>query len=116
MSGGSGDDWIEAGAGRNTLSGGFGADTFVFLSGNGSHHDTISDFQSYGEKADSLDISDFLVLQSNESAEAWQSENVSLLENGSVFVQLGYGQTVTLETDGGFAASDYDAICDTFVF
>ena len=56
------------------------------------------------------------MLQSNESAEAWQSENVSLLENGSVFVQLGYGQTVTLETDGGFAASDYDAICDTFVF
>ncbi|MBO6803640.1 MAG: hypothetical protein JJ893_10295 [Thalassospira sp.] len=116
ISGGAGSDWIEAGSGRNLISGGFGADTFVFLSDNGSHHDTILDFQCHGDTADCLDFTDFGLLKAHDTADAWQTKNVSLLDDGKVFIKLGYGQSVTLETDGGFLAAHFDAIYDTFMF
>lgn len=113
--GGAGNDTIEAGKGKNILSGGDGADTFIFLSDNGVHHDQITDFQVYGQNADTLDLTAFAFLDSFESAEAWRSENVSLTDGNAVKVKLGYGQSVTLVAETDFTSGDLVALYDTFL-
>ena len=114
--GGTGDDRIEAGAGRNMISGGAGADTFVFLSDNGSHHDTVLDFNCFGETADKVDLTDFLLLDSFESTEAWQEKCLSQTDDNDVLLKLGFGQSVTLQTNHDFSDGDYGLLVDTFMF
>ncbi len=57
--GGSGDDAIVANAADNVLTGGDGADTFIFIEGQGGY-DVITDYE---RGVDRIDISDYRVLQ-----------------------------------------------------
>ena len=114
--GGSGDDLIEAGAGQNMISGGAGADTFVFLSDNGSHHDTVLDFNCYGDTADSLDLTDLSLLESYESTDAWRERCLSWTNDNDALLKLGFGQSVTLQTNHDFSDGDYSLLVDSFIF
>jgi Ca2+-binding RTX toxin-like protein len=111
--GGAGDDTIEAGSGRNQIFGGTGADTFLFLETNGSHHDTVEDFQLTGSSADTIDLTDFGVLDLFASDQDWGQECVSLTDDGAFFVGLGYGQSATFYGEQEFYASDMDAFYET---
>lgn len=114
--GGSGNDTIEAGSGRNEIWGGYGSDTFVFLASNGSHHDTVRDFQSKGDHTDMVDLTDFGFLDVFATAQAWGQECVSVIDDSAYTIRLGFGQSVTLYVDAGISANDLDEFYATCLF
>ncbi len=114
--GGSGSDTIEAGSGRNEIWGGSGSDTFVFLSSNGSHHDTVGDFQFKGDYADKIDLTDFGFLDMFATAQDWGEECVSVTDDGAFLVKLGYGQSATLYGNQEVSTGDLDAFYETCFF
>ncbi|MEW7007638.1 calcium-binding protein [Lentilitoribacter sp. EG35] len=116
ISGGDGDDWIEAGNGRNILSGGDGSDTFVFLSDNGFHHDIITDYQCYGENADTIDLASFQFLDNYETIEDWQSDCITFGEDNTIQIKLGYWQSIIIEDSFEAGSSFMPTFIDTLDF
>ncbi|AKS47137.1 Ca2+-binding protein, RTX toxin-related [Octadecabacter temperatus] len=115
ISGGAGVDVIEAGTGNNEIQGGGGGDAFVFLSSNGTHHDTILDHQFRGATQDLIDLSDFGLLDVYANTEAWAAEHVSVTNDGGFFVQLGYGQSITLYGSVVVDQGDLDTFYSTLI-
>ena len=101
FAGGDGDDTIEGTSADNRLTGGAGADTFVFGSDHG--RDTITDF-TIGE--DKIDLSAFTSITSSRDIYCWQSGD-------DVVIYLGYdgGGRITLQN---VSLSDLSA--DDFTF
>ena len=97
--GGDGDDTIEGTFRDDTMTGGGGADTFVFASGHGN--DTITDFTD-GE--DTIDLSAFKAITG--------FDDLTVAQNGAdTVITVPGGGTITLQ---GFASADLDAADFTF--
>ena len=83
--GGDDNDVLDGGTGRDVMSGGAGADVFVF--GNGSHKDTITDFE------DGVDLLDF-----SADASVTSMADLAISQNGAdVVINHGAGDEVTLK-------------------
>ena len=83
--GGAGNDTVDGGKGRDLLAGGSDADIFVFE--NGSHKDTITDFE------DGLDVIDF-----TGDAAITSMANLSITQNGvDVVIDHGGGDQITVQ-------------------
>lgn len=114
--GGNGHDRIEAGSGRNFMSGGDGSDRFIFLADNGSHHDVIEDYMCYGDNADRLDLTSHNLLAGYDNTDAWSSKCVSLRDDNSLFIKLGYGQSVTILNHEEVSVNYISHFIDTIEF
>lgn len=92
--GGADNDVLDGGTGKDVMTGGSGADVFVF--GNGSHKDTITDFE------DGIDLMDF-----GADASVTSLADLTITQNGTdVVINHGGSDEITLRNTD---VSDIDA-------
>jgi Ca2+-binding RTX toxin-like protein len=115
LKGGSGNDWIVGGLGRDKLYGGSGADVFDFNSAQesrvGSQRDVIYDFQSGRDLIDLRGI-DANELRKGNQAFTWSCADVAFVtlgESDSAFLKAGFtGKAGQLRYANGILMGDTD--------
>ncbi len=98
VDGGAGDDTLWGGGGDDIFTGGAGADLFVFAAGHGD--DTVTDFDIAN---DTLQLSS----TTTNFTDATSVQAASSIQNGNLVIDLGGGDTVTLE---GLTMADISSI------
>ncbi|MEP5154660.1 calcium-binding protein, partial [Planktotalea sp.] len=116
LDGGAGRDVLDGGRGVNVLTGGRGSDVFVFKESDAFFRNEITDFKAYGRNADSIDLTDFGLLDAGEDREAWIEEHVEQLSNGDVLIELSGSQSIAVTDHSNGGNSFFENTMDLLLF